>query len=836
MASSAGERLTVYWLATVGGAILFGALWLRSWGEPYLIATTVAIIVAGAWGVLRARRPAVLVATLALVWLGVDGWRAQSAFRGVENDSAGLERARAQEGEQALSTALAGDYRDLSAAANRALDIPGALESRFTALESLLPSRDLGEISAVVMEGERPMTWMGPVRVAVDSMTSPTGVGWSEFYTVAYATASRGTRRAVVMRMLAASPPADRLAEGMTEIIAERVGILGFDLSPDSTAGAVRVAPGEAPALWARSTAMGGALSRLRVEEKTRLRGTIALGVLLLAALAVAWRRPTPAWQRFATLAVGLGAVRLLPLSSLSNQTALFDPSYFFSPRGGAFTASVGALALTGAIAVLAVFALRRVRGRPRMRIVAPLLILVVASFGPFLLRDLARGITPPLRGVPLTMWIAWEVALFLSATALLLAVSQAGRFVRRGSGGLPALVAPALAAASALAAPVLWSAPGRWPGWYPLPWIAAMIALALARRARGFVLHASFVAACGAVTLVWGAVARQRVALAERDVQGLASPDPETQRLLARFAADLQGAPPPRSRVDLLRLYIASDLAASGNPMELATWHVGGDTPDAELLVADFERRPEGERDVVSDVVNAGHAVVRDVASNQGVQLVLGAPLDSGRVITVIVSPRTRLIAEDPFAALIGLEVPNIVEPPYRLAVTSLSRDASLDSAPQWQRIGDELHGDWRIGGVRGFVRAHVEVELRSLDALVQRGALLVLLDLAIVALLWTLAAAADGALWRWARVGSVAGGRAIVRASPPRSLPRSSSPLRHSPPGPTAGCKTRIACRANSWCARRCARLPRPVTWGACPRKGSASTRRSSCIVAVG
>ncbi len=754
MASSAGERLTVFWLAAVGAAILAGALWLRSWGEPYLIVTSVAIVASGAFGLVRSRRPAVLVATLALTWLGVDGWRAESAFRGVERDSDGLERAREHDADEALSRALTGDFRVLSAAANRALDIPAALDTRFTALEAVLPSRDMGEVSAIVMEGERPTTWIGPVRLAVDSMMAPTGVAWGEFYSVAYATASRGTRRAVVMRVLDASPPADRLAQGMSAIIAERAGILGFDLSSDSVSSAVRIAPSDAPALWVRSVAMGGALVRLRVEEETRLRGTVALGVILLAALAVAWRRPTPAWQRFAMLGVGLGAVRLLPLSSLSNQSALFDPSYFYTPTGGAFTASVGALALTGVVAVLGVFALRRVRARTRMQLVAPALVLVVASFGPFLLRDLARGITPPLRGVPLTMWIAWEVALCLAATALLLAVAQAGRLVRRGRGGIPALAAPLIAAASALAAPVLWSAPGRWPGWYPLPWIAAVIALAVARRARGFVLHASFVAACGAVTLVWGAVARQRVALAERDVQGLAAPDAETQRLLERFARDLQGGAPPRSRVDLLRLYIASDLAASGNPMELATWHVGGDAPDAELLVADFERRPEGERDVVADVVTAGRAVVREVASNQGVQLVLGAPLDSGRVITVVVSPRTRLIADDPFAALIGLEVPTIVEPPYRLAVTSLSRDASLESAPQWQRIGDELHGDWRIGGARGFVRAHVEVELRSLDALVQRGALLVLLDLAIVALLWTLAAAADGALWRWARV----------------------------------------------------------------------------------
>jgi aminoglycoside phosphotransferase (APT) family kinase protein len=47
--------------------------------------------------------------------------------------------------------------------------------------------------------------------------------------------------------------------------------------------------------------------------------------------------------------------------------------------------------------------------------------------------------------------------------------------------------------------------------------------------------------------------------------------------------------------------------------------------------------------------------------------------------------------------------------------------------------------------------MRAHVEVELRPYDALLQRGALVLLLDLLIIGMIWTLAAAADGGLSRW-------------------------------------------------------------------------------------
>jgi signal transduction histidine kinase len=753
--SSAGERPTLAWLASASGATLLGALWLRGWGEPYLVGTSAAIAIAVVLALRWVRRPMAWAALVALGGFAAEAWLAERTFARLQRDAAGYEAERAARAEASLATTLREDFRTLRAAAARALDdLPASPADRFAALESVLPPAAAGEVSAIVFQGERATTWMGPVRVAADSLVAPGGVVWTDFYAVAYASATRGSRRAVMMRVLAALPPADRLAPALAARVAEREGVRPFDLSPAPREGFSPLAADVVPGVWVRSVPLGAGPARLRVEERARVRGGLALGAALLAVLAVAWRRPAPAWRRFALLAVGTGVIWLFPLSALSNRAAVFDPSYYYAPLGGAFSASVGALAATGAVAVLALFALRRVRRSAALRLAAPLVVVLVAVLGPFLLRDLARGITPPSRGVPVLLWVAWEVALFLAATALLLTAARAGQLALRGRRAIPPAVAPLLAAGAALLAPVLWTAPGRWPAWYPLPWIAAMIALAFASRARGLVLRASFVAACGAATLVWGSVSRQRVVLAERDVTGLAAADPETRRLLERFADELAEVPPPRTRVDLLRLYIGSDLAASGNPMELATWSRDSLRPDAEVVIADFERRPEGERSMVAEAAASGRAVLREVSSAQGVQLVLAAPVDSTRLVTVVVSPRTRLIGDDPFASLLGLEVPTIVEPPYRLQVASLARDAVASQAPAWQRIGDELHGDWRIGGMRGFVRAHVEVELRSLDALVQRGVLLLLLDLAIVSLLWTLAAFADGAFWRWGQI----------------------------------------------------------------------------------
>jgi hypothetical protein len=45
----------------------------------------------------------------------------------------------------------------------------------------------------------------------------------------------------------------------------------------------------------------------------------------------------------------------------------------------------------------------------------------------------------------------------------------------------------------------------------------------------------------------------------------------------------------------------------------------------------------------------------------------------------------------------------------------------------------------------------AQAEVDLRGLDALLPRGALLILLDVGVVLLLWGASAMADGAFVRW-------------------------------------------------------------------------------------
>jgi signal transduction histidine kinase len=101
-------------------------------------------------------------------------------------------------------------------------------------------------------------------------------------------------------------------------------------------------------------------------------------------------------------------------------------------------------------------------------------------------------------------------------------------------------------------------------------------------------------------------------------------------------------------------------------------------------------------------------------------------------------------------------------VEPPYTLTLAEPGAGAPpLGEGPNWRRSGDELHGDWLARLPTGVVLAHAEVELRSLDALAQRGLLVLLLDLALLALLWTVAGLADGGARRWVRLRTQRWGR---------------------------------------------------------------------------
>ncbi len=791
--------------------MLAAAWWLRDPRELYLglvVAATALALALSLRGRTRQRGPLVRAALFvgATAAFLAPAWSAQRAVRDLDTDGEAVLRAARAAALMRLDARVAELSGEAEALARAALDAVLSLPEdpatgadaaavRATAFERLAPLvKGSPERAVAVLRRGVPTAWAGPMRLRPDSLPIERGVATSSLWTVLHADAANGRDRAVATVLLHAAPPADTLSAPLGAEVAERTGIRAFEFAAreDVEQNAAARAEAGLPPLPADSawTPVGGADSRVlarplvpslgearqRLVEDGRRRGAPAVLLMALGVVVMVWRRRASLGRRLGVLLVPLGAVAIAPFNALSNATILFDPALYFASVGGPFTASLGALAITSIALLVGLFAVLHA-GRPfARRPIAVFTVLAIGGVAPFLLRAISRGITPPALGVPVGLWVAWEVSLFLAAAAILVAGAAAGRAAMRSGRGAHPLTAPVLAGVAAVLGPVLWTVPGGWPDWYPGLWIAVVVALALTRSTRAILVAAAAVAGLGASTLVWSATARKRVELSIRDVQGLATPDPDALLLLERFGRTLAPEAALRARPftpgDLLRRFAESPLAAAGFPVALASWaptdSADGDSVVARTATAVWPVDTALLRAAVRAARAEGAPVQRVIAADPGVAPVLAVPHPGGVVTTVLLYPRTRLQPESPVAALLGLPRPPAGDPPYTLSL--LGRVARADASPsraaeaagvesirpRWQREGTEMHGDWLVPLPDGWTRAHVEIELRPFSVLVQRGALLVLLDLLIVGMLWALPAIADGAAprwWRWWR-----------------------------------------------------------------------------------
>ena len=752
--SNPGNRpVPTWWLLLTGAAALGIAVWLRSLSLPVILVALGATAIA-AVTLLRARTGATgWAATGALIVTISAALFYQQRLTGVERSWDQYAARVAEDGMVILHEAVQREVAHLDTMAQKALSAPGDATRAFEYLAALGPFRSYRGV--VLADRNGPVAWSGSLRSPEAAAGESSGIQWTPFYIVIRRVARGNGRVATADAVLHAEPPADRIAGSLDA---------GLRLGPELAGFAYhqvdRMASGDWQlmpvgdrfiAVAPRLLSQGEAVQR--ISESARAWGGLGLLIAACLLVSIAWSRPSSLARRFAVLAALLALVVILPFSAYSNRSAIFDPGVYFAPILGPLSGSVAALAATSALALLGFFALGRAGVRFRGRWIPALAIVVVAASGPFLLRDLARGIALSGRGASIQLWLSWQVPLFLAAAATLLAGASAGRILLGSRRGVSPWIAPAVAALAALLAPLLWLAPGRWPSWYVVLWIIAMTALALARRSRGLVASAGIVAACGAMTLTWYAVSRARVELAESEVARLSVPDPGTRELTERLVESIRAAEPPTERAQLLRRFVESPLAAAGNPVELASWRPGDLRPQAELRIRDFATRVEGEWNLVMQARDSGQVVWRLAESSQGRQTLAAVPHADGTVTTIVVAPQSRPAQEDPFPLLAGLSRPTTTEPPYDLVLTTLPSPVPLSERPTWERKGSELHGDWLVPGAGDGARAHVEVELRDLGVLIPRGALIVLLDLFILAVLWTVVAMSDGGVVRWAR-----------------------------------------------------------------------------------
>ena len=735
-------------------SLLCGAGWLRTESGVLLAATAIAAI-GTTWATWRLRpSPAAAgcsAVLLAFVLLELYGARqaANLADHATIERAAGASRATA-----AIAKRLGEEADHLRALAVNALDAPADAVAAFAALETMrggAPAR-----SVALARGGALVAWSGHYLAPVDSLPGPVGVVANEFYLMLYAIAGRGADRAIAATLVHAEPPAQALTEALDETIAAGYNVAGFAYRGAGFAGdsgAVVHAAG-VPVLSVQAIALGAPELRQRAAESGRERGIATLALALVLFLGVTWRSGRLT-ERYSALGISLALIGIVPLVALSNRSALFNPSFFYVAAGGPLTASVGALALAAAVVLVGVLATQRAQLFPRARWRAAIVITTVAVLGPFLLTTISRGIRFPSNGASIVLWLAWETAVFLTAVVVLFAGIAAGEAALGERRGLPAWVAPFVAAASTAMAPLVVEARGGLPQWYTLLWAVAIVCIALARRTRASLWTAATVAAFGAATLVWSETVKARVILAEQDVAALSRADSSSSDLVRRFPSQLDSNRAPRTRVELLARYAGSDLASSDYPVNITSWSPRGEIM-ADLRVGIGPGRARGIEYFAREAADAMRPVLTHVPAEPGMLTVLAVPHADHSVTTVVVATRTRLVVSDPFPTITGLSRSRDEggTAPYSLQLAPAGMSQYIATAAQWTRRNEELHGDWFLPPAGGRVlHVHARVPLTGYAALATRGGLIVCFNLGLLGFLWLLLVVADGGAMRWAR-----------------------------------------------------------------------------------
>lgn len=646
------------------------------------------------------RRRAILVAA-GLAIIALSAWiRQPHPLPAYAVADARLDAARALAG---LRTDLDRAQRNLGAMARQGLGAPSNPDAAFSALNKIaLPSDEYG---VVLYDEGRPVAWRGKVFVSPDSLPSGLSAARSTFYTSLNFVALSGKRASVATAVVDAQPPADKLTGSIATRVSAASGVSAFSIVP-GTDSIGEIVAGDSARPLLRASALSRSPGERSLAHETRIR---AVGVVLLCSLVVAlfvfaWRdRRALADRLIALVSIGI-ALAIVPWNSFSNTISLFDPAHYYYRAGGAlFAANAGVLLFETCVLLLAVIAI--VRGNSGKANRFWILSVIAAMASVILARRLAAGIGQPPWGSTPFLWLSWELPIFLL------------------------LFSSFFVAAWALAS-----------NFFPR--------IAIFRIAIGSAL----IAAAIAISIVWSRTTTARMHLAEQDIASAMKGDDYTAALVRRFGEELFDAPDVSSRADLLRRFASSDLAAAGDPAILAFWpSSGGDSVELEL--AELNPNWKAVRSAVEKAAGSHTIISENVAAGTGIQTVLVTPAASG-VVSIVASPRTRLVTPNPYDSFLGLSGPPGVDPPYTISLAEAeSNDTTMRDTVAWRHVGNELHTDRPILTRAGLARAHAEVDLRSPGARIQRAVLIAIFDLGFAGLLWLLGAFAERGFPRWFR-----------------------------------------------------------------------------------
>jgi two-component system nitrogen regulation sensor histidine kinase NtrY len=742
-------------LILVLGAVT--AEWLRQPALRWVVAAWLAAVFGLAalrpWRGLR--RGALASATLALLaGLTIAHYRVHAVEHHWPEERAALVAAAGRAATRELHAAYHAAERLAATAAEIGED---EREAAFGRLDRAVP--DLGpEMGVVVLDPARiPWAWGGRHRLRPAATGDSIEVRAAGYYVVLEARRHSPNGRVAVASVLVwAHPSVPEQERSLAEQIRRRTDV----------AFAVYT-PGEAPAdpdlIRYREPGPGShtllALLPAPPEQGAARQLTFQRGggpltwlllLILVAGVAFA-RRPA---ERYLLLATAVWVAARAPLGVLLGAQALFSPATFFRSTLGPLSSSAGLLALTGVVLTCGALWLWRQRPRRRSWGIGLGLFLLLAT--PGFVAELARGITPPARGAAPGLWLTWELTLLFAAAvpiATAAALFRGTAAVMAARTRLRIWVGIGIAVVASVVGMLAWSPNYGWPDWYPLLWVPALILVTLPASRSTTIAAIGIVAGSFAALVTWGAELSGRLQVAQRDVARLGGePDPLAVPLLEGFGELIRAGRPPQTASALYAFWAASQLGEESYPAHLALWSNTGQL-QAEVPLDSLDLPTPFLASLVRAMPAAQTQVVTQLRRVPGVHYLLLVRTRPGAVVSVGVGPRSRLVASGRLGRLLDPERRQLSL--YRLTLAPPGPEvASVREVLHWRREGWYLRADGRLDLPGGTRRIHAEIDLRGPFPLFVRGLLVVLFDVAVLALVWAVGEFVAGAPWprlRW-------------------------------------------------------------------------------------
>ena len=489
-------------------------------------------------------------------------------------------------------------------------------------------------------------------------------------------------------------------------------------------------------------------VSVVRPTQEQRLRDVRIFWSRVVGALAViAWlllaiTAGVEKWDRAAAALTPLGLAFLIPVGAAMGSLPVFTAADFVLPGPLPVTFERVLLVSLAAAVVAAAHIPPAARLGP---MVSGLGVLVTFPLASILLLG---GAGPALLSGGEGKWVAYQLGLALVFTLLCLASFRLGERARRlPHAGIPLFVGGALALVLAGVGALSVRVGGTLPAWSTAAWFlpAGLVALGLSglrgwRRIWVTWGSAALLGASSALIVSWAARVESRMDTAEQQLARLGTPaDPYLEYVLHRFvqsadSLDTEGADPPEL---LYESWVDSGLAEEGSGVWLTLW-TPGDLPEFEIAIGVDGGRPGRADDFLEQARQGAPAFVRRFASGDA-NYMLQVPLRGGRVLTGVLPARRELPSASPFGPLFG-GLTASTETPLTLVPILEGDLASQAEGVAWVRTVDGWEARQSFSYTGGGFDAQYVVDLPSPLLVVARGTLLIVGDVALILLLWTL------------------------------------------------------------------------------------------------